>query len=167
MSTKFHRMDRALLRYSLLNNVEGFDLGTMGHNSPEHLHYAIEAMKLGFADLYKYVTDPTFVDVPVDGLLSDAYTRSQRARISPERANMAPNPGLPQWAVILYISVQLTRNETLSPLLIVSLLASVRTWLPVIQVLCCKIEVQVSLLTRTMPTVLPRIKGRCTQLFRE
>lgn len=78
-----------------LNIVEGFDLGTMGHNSPDHLHYAIEAMKLGFADLYKYVTDPTFVDVPVDGLLSDAYTRSQRARISPERANMAPNPGLP------------------------------------------------------------------------
>ena len=62
-----------------LNIVEGFDLGAMGYNSPEHLHYAIEAMKLGFADLYKYVTDPAFVDVPVAGLLSDDYTESQRS----------------------------------------------------------------------------------------
>ena len=78
-----------------LNIVEGFDLGVMGHNSPEHLHHAIEAMKLGFADLYKYVTDPTFVDVPVAGLLSDDYTESQRARISSERANVEPSPGVP------------------------------------------------------------------------
>lgn len=78
-----------------LNIVEGFELRTMGHNSPEHLHHAIEAMKLGFADLYEYVTDPTFVDVPVDGLLSSDYTESQRARISRERANMQPSPGLP------------------------------------------------------------------------
>ena len=67
-----------------LNIVEGFDLKGMGHNSSEHLHYAIEAMKLGFSDLYKYVTDPTFVDVPVAGLLSHNYTGSQRARISAE-----------------------------------------------------------------------------------
>lgn len=78
-----------------LNIVEGFDLGAMGHNSSEHLHYAIEAMKLGFADLYKYVTDPAFVDVPVAGLLSDDYTESQRSRISPERVNMEPSAGIP------------------------------------------------------------------------
>ncbi len=78
-----------------LNIVEGYDLKSMGHNSPEHLHVAIEAMKLGFADLYRYVTDPTFVDVPVEGLLSDAYTESQRARISTERATPQPSPGAP------------------------------------------------------------------------
>ena len=75
-----------------LNIVEGFELGRMGHNSPEHLHHAIEAMKLGFADLYEYVTDPTFVDVPVDGLLSNDYTESQRARISPETGKHAAKP---------------------------------------------------------------------------
>ncbi len=78
-----------------LNIVEGFDIAAMGHNSPEHLHHAIEAMKLGFADLYEYVTDPRFVDVPVDGLLSDEYTARQRARISAERANVAPTAGAP------------------------------------------------------------------------
>ena len=54
----------------------------MGHNRPEHLHYAIEAMKLGFADLYKYVTDPTFVDVPVTGLLSDELYGKPTCRVS-------------------------------------------------------------------------------------
>ena len=78
-----------------LNIVEGFDIAAMGHNTPEHLHHAIEAMKLGFAALYEYVTDPGFVDVPVDGLLSDAYTAQQRARISAERANTAPTAGAP------------------------------------------------------------------------
>lgn len=78
-----------------LNIVEGYDFGQMGHNSPEHLHHAIEAMKLGFSDLYQYVTDPAFVEVPVEGLLSAPYAQSQRARISPERANVQPNPGIP------------------------------------------------------------------------
>lgn len=78
-----------------LNIVEGFDLGAMGHNSAEHLHHAIEAMKLGFADLYEYVTDPTFVDVPIAGLLSDEYTKSQRTRISSEQASTEPGSGVP------------------------------------------------------------------------
>ena len=95
-----------------LNIVEGFDLGAIGHNSSEHLHYAIEAMKLGFADLYKYVTDPTFVDVPVAGLLSDDYTESQRARISPERANTEPSAGvLPVGSDTVYLcAVDSDRN---------------------------------------------------------
>ena len=89
-----------------LNIVQGFEFGAMGHNSPEHLHAAIEAMKLGFSDLYKYVTDPTFVDVPVDGLLSESYTESQRARISPERASQQPNPGdLAMGSDTVYLSV--------------------------------------------------------------
>ena len=78
-----------------LNIVEGFDIAAMGHNSPAHLHHAIEAMKLGFADLYEYITDLAFVDVPVAGLLSDEYTARQQARISAERANVAPTAGAP------------------------------------------------------------------------
>lgn len=33
-----------------------------------------------------YETDLTFVDIPVDGLLSDNYTKIQRVRISSDRA---------------------------------------------------------------------------------
>ncbi len=89
-----------------LNIVEGLDLRAMGHNSPEYLHYAIEAMKLGFADLYQYVTDPKFVDVPVAGLLSDEYTQSQRGRVSAERANVEPSAGTPSLGSdTVYVSV--------------------------------------------------------------
>ena len=78
-----------------LNILQDFDLQSMGHNSGEYLHFTIEAMKQAFADLYKYVTDATFEDIPVAGLLSTEYTRIQRARIHPNRANPYPVAGIP------------------------------------------------------------------------
>ena len=78
-----------------LNIAEGFDLQSMGHNSEASLHCLIEAMKLGFADLYQYITDPEVEDVPVSGLLSAEYTDSQRARINLDRANTDPIAGAP------------------------------------------------------------------------
>ncbi|RKU24880.1 gamma-glutamyltransferase [Candidatus Poribacteria bacterium] len=89
-----------------LNIVEGYDIREMGHNSPEHIHFAVEAMKLAFADLYENVTDPTFVDIPVTELLSREYTEKQRDRISSERANIDPNAGLsPAGSDTVYLSV--------------------------------------------------------------
>ncbi|MCZ6680066.1 MAG: gamma-glutamyltransferase [Candidatus Poribacteria bacterium] len=78
-----------------LNIVEGFELQSMGHNSGESLHCLIEAMKLGFADLYQYVTDATVEDVPVAGLLSDEHTERQRRRIDLDRAHPNPIAGVP------------------------------------------------------------------------
>jgi gamma-glutamyltranspeptidase/glutathione hydrolase len=78
-----------------LNIAEGFDLRSMGHNSEAALHCLIEAMKLGFADLYQYITDPDVEDVPVTGLLSNEYTEHQRARIDLDRANTDPIAGAP------------------------------------------------------------------------
>ena len=56
-----------------LNILEGFDLGALGHNSPNATHLQIEALKLAFADRERHVGDPNFVDVPFDGLLSKEY----------------------------------------------------------------------------------------------
>ena len=78
-----------------LNIAEGFDLQSMGHNSEAALHCLIEAMKLGFADLYQYITDPEVENVPVKGLLSTEYTNSQRARINLDRADTDPIAGAP------------------------------------------------------------------------
>ena len=78
-----------------LNIVEGFDLQSMGHNSGQYLHCTVEGMKLAFADLYKHVTDPTFEDVPVAGLLSAEYAESQKARIHPDQVNPNPVAGVP------------------------------------------------------------------------
>ena len=69
-----------------LTILEGFDLASLGHNSPEYIHLLIETAKLAFADRETYYGDPDFVDVPLDTLLSKAYAAKRRALIDPERA---------------------------------------------------------------------------------
>ena len=69
-----------------LRILDGIDLAALGHNTPAYIHTLIEALKLAFADRHAYYGDPKFVDVPIDALLSDAYTAGRRARIDPARA---------------------------------------------------------------------------------
>ena len=83
----------------MLNILEGFDLGAMGHNSAAYLHHLSESMKLAYADRSEYLGDPDFVDVPVAELTSKAYATRQRALINPARATpsteIAPGRMLP------------------------------------------------------------------------
>ncbi|MDX1814995.1 MAG: gamma-glutamyltransferase family protein, partial [Thermodesulfobacteriota bacterium] len=76
-----------------LTILEGFDLASLGHNSPEYIHLLIETAKLAFADREKYYGDPDFVDVPLDILLSKAYAAKRRTLIDPERASLELRPG--------------------------------------------------------------------------
>jgi gamma-glutamyltranspeptidase/glutathione hydrolase len=55
---------------SMLNIVELFPMAQYGHNSVDALHVMIEAKKLAYADMYKYVGDPRFTPVPVKELIS-------------------------------------------------------------------------------------------------
>ena len=65
----------------LLNIMENLDLRAMGLNSPQSIHYWAEAMKLMYADRAEFMADTDFVDVPLEGLTSKQYARSQFARI--------------------------------------------------------------------------------------
>ncbi|MFF2481188.1 gamma-glutamyltransferase [Paenibacillus sp. NPDC058071] len=56
-----------------LNILENFDLKAMGHGSYSYYHTMIEALKLGFRDRNRYLTDPGFADIPLDRLLSREY----------------------------------------------------------------------------------------------
>jgi gamma-glutamyltranspeptidase/glutathione hydrolase len=56
-------------------------LRTTTHNSAEHLHMVIEALKLAFADRDRFFGDPDFVHVPLDRLLSPAYAAERRGMI--------------------------------------------------------------------------------------
>ncbi|NNF83620.1 MAG: gamma-glutamyltransferase family protein, partial [Deltaproteobacteria bacterium] len=76
-----------------LTTLEGFDLASLGHNSPEYIHLLIETAKLAFADREKYYGDPDFVDVPLEFLLSKEYAAKRRALIDPECASMELRPG--------------------------------------------------------------------------
>ena len=69
-----------------LQILEGFDLLGMGHNSAAYAHTVIEALKLAFGDREAYYGDPDFVNVPLEGLLSDSYAAERRAAINPRQA---------------------------------------------------------------------------------
>ena len=68
-----------------LKLLDGFDLVEMGHNSADTLHAFIYAARLANADRFTYLADPSFVDVPWDGMVSDGYTASRRERLSMDR----------------------------------------------------------------------------------
>lgn len=57
-----------------------------------------EAERLMYADRDRYVGDPAFVRVPLDGLLDPAYVRSRAALIGEHIASAAPPPGSPPGA---------------------------------------------------------------------
>jgi gamma-glutamyltranspeptidase/glutathione hydrolase len=75
--------------------LEGFDLKAMEHGSADYVHVVIEALKLGMADRDAYYGDPDFVDVPLQVLLSDDYTRLRRKLIDMQTASLEARPGDP------------------------------------------------------------------------
>ena len=76
-----------------LNILEGYDLKSMGHNSPEYLHTVVEAVKLAFADRDQYYGDPRFSKIPEDTLLSKDYATERRKLIDPKHASLEHRPG--------------------------------------------------------------------------
>lgn len=82
-----------------LNILEGFDLSRYPRDSVESFHLQIEAMKLGFADAYRYVADPRYMEVAVEHLLDKGYASDRRSLIS-DRAIPLANPGLPKGGTV-------------------------------------------------------------------
>jgi gamma-glutamyltranspeptidase len=87
----------------MLNILEGYDLKSLGYQTPEYLHLLLEAKKLAFADRDRYVSDPAFVDVPVGRLLSKDYAEQQRARIDPQKAAIQVEAGLSKDGDTMYL----------------------------------------------------------------
>jgi gamma-glutamyltranspeptidase/glutathione hydrolase len=76
--------------------LEGYDLGKMGFQTPEALHYLLEAMRRAYAARNAKLGDPDFVKMPLDELLSDAWAKEQRATILPDKAT--PSSEIPSVA---------------------------------------------------------------------
>ena len=70
----------------ILNILEGFDLASMGMDSPQYVHLFVEAKKLAFEDRARFYADMDFAAVPVTELISKEYAVNRRALINPERA---------------------------------------------------------------------------------
>jgi gamma-glutamyltranspeptidase/glutathione hydrolase len=80
-----------------LNLLEGTDLKALGHNSPAYIHHVAEALKLTFADRERYYSDPDFVDVPGEVLLSREYAQMRKQLIRSDQAwpEMPPHGVIP------------------------------------------------------------------------
>ncbi|WP_454849460.1 gamma-glutamyltransferase family protein [Rhizobium binxianense] len=74
-----------------LGMLDGIDLKSLGHNSPDYVHRLVETLKLAYADRHEYVGDPRFNDVPMDRLLSPAYLRDRAGLVDMAHAF----PGMP------------------------------------------------------------------------
>ena len=71
---------------TMLNIMEQFPLGQYAHNSADALHVMIEAKKLAYADMYKYVGDPRFTPVPVKEMLSKELAKKRAAMVKMDKA---------------------------------------------------------------------------------
>jgi gamma-glutamyltranspeptidase/glutathione hydrolase len=86
---------------SMLNIMERFPLGEYGHNSARALHVMIEAKKLAYADLLKYVGDPQYSKVPVAGLLSKDAAAARARLINAAHATCSVTPAQLAWVAQL------------------------------------------------------------------
>jgi len=77
-----------------LGILENFDIASMKVDGIDSQHLQIEAMKLAFADVYRYVADPRYMEVTPAQMLDPAYLKSRAKLIDMKKAQdfKAGNP---------------------------------------------------------------------------
>ncbi|MFG1432913.1 gamma-glutamyltransferase family protein [Xanthobacter sp. V2C-8] len=90
----------ALMALGMLSH---FDLGGLGADSVEAQHLQIEAVKLAFADVYRYVADPVAMPFTPERLLDPAYLAARARLIDPRRAQPFA-PGNPVKGGTIYLT---------------------------------------------------------------
>lgn len=81
----------ALITLGILGN---FDLAALARDGVDSQHLQIEAMKLAFADVYRYVADEASMEVTAQQMLDPAYLKQRAALIDMKKAQdfKAGNP---------------------------------------------------------------------------
>ena len=77
----------------MLRILDTYDLKAMGLNSPAYLHHLIEAKKLAYADLAKYVGDADHLTLKPEQMLSDEFINERRSHIDETKAQERIEPG--------------------------------------------------------------------------
>jgi gamma-glutamyltranspeptidase/glutathione hydrolase len=87
---------QGFLVLEMLNILEGFDIKSLGHNSPEYLHLLVEAKRIAFADRAAWLADAEFVPPALlKTLISKEYATSRRKEIDPAQAAQTYAPAAP------------------------------------------------------------------------
>jgi gamma-glutamyltranspeptidase/glutathione hydrolase len=69
----------------LLNIIAHWPVKEWGFNSAPYVHHLSEAFRFVFADKARFLSDPDFIPVPVDRLLSKDYARRIATKIAPRQ----------------------------------------------------------------------------------
>jgi gamma-glutamyltranspeptidase len=99
-----------IVALELLNILETFEpppAATFGPNGVEDagwIHLGIEAAKLAMADRDFHLSDPDFVDIPVDMLLSRGHAAELARLIDPQRAALPAASTLPRGGGTIYLA---------------------------------------------------------------
>ncbi len=97
---------QGLAALEMLNIMETFPLGQTGFGSAKTLHAMIEAKKLAFTDLAKYIGDPRGQKLPVARLLSKEWAAQRAKLINEDHANCEASAGeVPSGKDTTYLSV--------------------------------------------------------------
>jgi gamma-glutamyltranspeptidase/glutathione hydrolase len=79
----------------MLNIMENLPLPSYKHNSAAALHIMIEAKKLAYADMLRYVADQRFAKTPVRGMLDKQYALNRSKLVDTAKANCNVEAGKP------------------------------------------------------------------------
>lgn len=85
--------NQGIAALEMLRILEPYDLRAMGHNSPAYLHHLIEAKKLAYADLDRFVGDADHLERSAEQMLSDEFIAARRALLNTTRAQERVEPG--------------------------------------------------------------------------
>src|SRR5688572_29346644 len=85
--------NQGIAALEMLRILETYDLKAMGHNSPVYLHHLIEAKKLAYADLDRFVGDADHLDMPAEQMLTDEFIAERRSHMNSTRAQERVDPG--------------------------------------------------------------------------
>ncbi|RQP26098.1 gamma-glutamyltransferase family protein [Piscinibacter terrae] len=96
-----------------LGILQHFDLSSMPVDSAEHQHLQIEAMKLAFADVYRYVAEPASMTVSADAMLDDGYLR-ERAKLIDRKLAQDFGAGNPVKGGTIYLTAADERGMMVS-----------------------------------------------------
>ncbi len=99
-----------MVALELLNILETFEppaaaaFGASGVDDARWVHLGIEAAKLATADRDFHLSDPEFVDIPVDQLISKAHAGDLARLIDQERASHPPAATNPRGGGTIYLA---------------------------------------------------------------
>lgn len=79
------------------------DVASLPIDAIDSQHMQIEAMKLAFSDIYRYVADPRKMEITPDDMLNDAYLAERAKQIDMAKSSR-PTFGMPRSGGTIYLS---------------------------------------------------------------